>query len=323
MRDIKRVGVLRGGPSHEYEVSLKTGANILNIVREKDHLYEAYDIFIDREGNWHIDGAPIVAHDIVHKIDYVLNGLHGNYGEDGKVQKILESIGIPFSGSDSLSSSIAMNKILAKKVMRDHGIKTPYFKSYEINDSQDIPRIARDIFHTFPVPGVIKPANAGSSVGISIVHTFSEILDGLTEALKYDSNILIEEYIRGSEATCGVIDNFRGQSIYSLPVIEIVPKNHKFFNYSAKYTDGQSDEIVPARFDHTIKKAIEDISKKVHEVFGLRHYSRSDFIIHPKRGIYCLEVNTLPGLTNESLFPKAMKAVGSNVGELVEIIVGE
>lgn len=322
MRDIKRVGVLRGGPSHEYEVSLKTGANILNIIREKDHLYEAYDIFIDREGNWYIDGAPIVAHDIVHKIDYVLNGLHGNYGEDGKVQKILESIGIPFSGSDSLSSSIAMNKILAKKVMKDHGIKTPYFKSYEINDSQDIPRIARDIFHTFPVPGVIKPANAGSSVGISIVHTFSEILEGLTEALKYDSNILIEEYIRGSEATCGVIENFRGQSIYSLPVIEIVPKNHKFFNYSAKYTDGQSDEIVPARFDHSIKKAIEDISKKVHEVFGLRHYSRSDFIIHPKRGIYCLEVNTLPGLTNESLFPKAMKAVGSNVGELVEVIVG-
>jgi D-alanine-D-alanine ligase len=322
MRDIKRVGVLRGGPSHEYDVSLKTGANILNIVREKDHKYEAYDIFIDRDGNWHIDGAPINPHDIVHKIDFVINGLHGNYGEDGKVQKLLESLDIPFSGSGSLSSSLAMNKLLAKKVMKDNGIKTPYFKSYIIVNDDNIRDIAREIFSTFPVPGVIKPVNGSFSVGVSIVHTFDEIFEGLKEAFKYDSNIMIEEYIRGSEATCGVIDNFRGQSIYSLPVIEIVPKNHKFFNFSAKYTDGQSDEIVPARFDHSIKKAIEDISKKVHEVFGLRHYSRSDFIIHPKRGIYCLEVNTLPGLTDESLFPKALKAVGSNVGELIEGIVG-
>jgi D-alanine-D-alanine ligase len=311
---------LRGGPSSEYEVSLNTGANMLSVLRELSHKYDPVDIFIDREGNWHIDGLRIEPHHIVHKVDFVLNGLHGAYGEDGKVQNIFEHFGIPFSGSGSLSSSITMNKGLTKKIFKDHGIKTPYSKEYSRSEEMSLDDIARNIFFTFPLPGVIKPMSGGSSIGVSIVHAMNEIMDGLNEAYKYDNCIIIEEYIKGREATCGVIDEFRGQHIYSLPVVEIVP-NKSFFNYSSKYEPGGVHKFVPARFPHEIKKAIENISAKIHEIFGLRHYSRSDFIIHPKRGVYVLEVNTLPGLTNESLLPKSLKAVGSSVSELIQHII--
>jgi D-alanine-D-alanine ligase len=260
-----RVGVMRGGPSAEYEVSLQTGGNVLAALRgplaEK---YKAQDIFIDRKGNWNIDGMPADPHDIAHRFDVIFNALHGAYGEDGKVQAILEAHGIPFTGSGSLASAVGMNKNLSKNAYKYHGLKTPH--SREIPSSAILDNVldnaggklagaeivARELFTTFPMPAVVKPVSAGSSVGISIVRTIADIAPALIIAAEHGDSVLIEEYIAGQEATVGVIEGFRGQDLYVLPVIEIRPKT-SFFDYQAKY-EGKSEEIVPGTFPIKIKE---------------------------------------------------------------------
>lgn len=316
-----RIGVLRGGPSNEYDVSLNSGAAVLEALRKRlDHLYEARDILIDKKGAWHMDGVPFSAHDIASKIDVAFNALHGTYGEDGKIQAFLETHRMPFTGSGSLASAVGMNKILTKKALASHGIKSPYWtevSSDRVRNEGDA--VAHELFTTFVFPAVIKPVSSGSSVGVSIVRTLPELSAGLSNAAQHGDVILVEEFIPGAEATCGVIQDFRGHDLYALPPIEIRPHTW-FFDYQAKYA-GTSDEIVPATFSEKIKREVEGLAQKIHQALGLRHYSRSDFIIHPRRGIYVLEVNTLPGLTGESLVPKALRAVGSDLHELVHHLI--
>ncbi len=316
-----RVGVLRGGPSNEYDISLQTGGAVLSALRGPlAERYRAHDIFIDKAGNWHMDGMPVDRNDLASRIDVIFNALHGAYGEDGKVQHIFEVHGIPFSGSGSLASAVGMNKTLTKNAFKHHGLKTPHGKSIPVSSiSENVEVVARELFQTFPIPAVVKPVSAGSSVGVSIVRTIAELVPALQEAAKHGDAVLIEEYIPGIEATVGVIEGFRGQELYALPAIEIRPKA-KFFDYKAKYA-GESEEIVPATFSTKIKEELADLARKAHRALGLRHYSRSDFIIHPRRGIYILETNSLPGLTEGSLVPKALRAVGSDTPELVEHLV--
>jgi D-alanine-D-alanine ligase len=316
-----RVGVLRGGPNSEYEVSLKTGGNVLSALRGKlTDKYGAYDILIDRAGNWHIDGMPVDQYDIAHRFDVIFNALHGSYGEDGKVQQILEAHGIKFTGSDSLASAVGMNKGLSKNVFKNNGLKTPVGKEIDSSRVKEFAEdVAHELFMSFPMPAMVKPMSAGSSVGVSIVRTRAELVPALREAVKHGDSVLIEEYIPGIEATVAVIEGFRGQELYVLPVIEIRPKT-KFFDYQAKYA-GQSDEIVPAGFSSKVKEELSALAQKAHRALGLRHYSRSDFIISPRRGIYILEINTLPGLTEQSLVPKALRSVGSDTHELVDHLI--
>jgi D-alanine-D-alanine ligase len=252
----------------------------------------------------------------------VFNALHGAYGEDGKVQNILEIHGIPFSGSDSMTSAIGMNKSLSKKVFRAHGIKTPYDRVLSSQSvKENVEDVVKELFRSLILPVIVKPTSAGSSVGTSIVRDYRDLKNALNIASEHGHEILIEEFVPGIEATCGVIEAFRGQDLYALPPIEIRPITiGSFFDYEAKYL-GKSQEIVPASFSHEIKGKIEELAKKIHNALGLRHYSRSDFIIHPKRGIYALEVNTLPGLTDESLMPKALRAVGSDTHEFVDRVI--
>lgn len=316
-----RVGVLRGGPSSEYEVSLNTGAHVLNVLRTHfPYTYVAQDIFVDRSGVWHIDGIVHTPEKALARVDVVFNALHGQYGEDGKVQKILEAQSKPFTGSGSLASALGMNKVLSKKIFNDHKLQTP--KSQEIESSRIRVRlddITRKLFHSLILPVVVKPADGGSSVGVSIVRSYADLAKALNDAAEQSNTVMIEEFIQGVEATCGVIESFRGHDVYALPVVEIRSKNH-FFDYDAKY-NGQSDEIVPATFPLHIKKEIEAMAVAAHKALGLRHYSRSDFIIHPRRGIYILETNTLPGLTEKSLIPRALEAVGSGIHELAAHIL--
>ncbi len=321
MSQLTRVGVLRGGPSSEYEISLQTGGNVLKCLRDKfSDKYHARDILIDKKGNWHIDGMPITPKQLAMRLDVAFNALHGAYGEDGTVQHIFEVHGLPMTGSKSLPSAVGMNKVLSRKVFENHGIKTPLGKEILSNDIRDdITGVARELFRSFPIPAVVKPVSEGSSVGVSIVRTQSELIEALQEAVKYGSSVLIEEFISGTEVTVGVIEGFRNQEIYSLPAVEIRPYN-KFFDFKAKY-EGMSEEIVPARLPHKIKDELASLAKRAHQALGLSQYSRSDFIIHPKRGIYILETNTLPGLTNESLIPKALRSVGSDTHELVDHLI--
>lgn len=317
-----RIGVLRGGPSSEYDVSLASGSAVLAALRERlAHLYKARDILIDKKGVWHLDGVAFPASEISRKIDVAFNALHGSFGEDGKVQSFLETHGMPFTGSDSLASAVGMNKILSKKAFAAHGIKSPYWTEVSSEKVRNDPSaVTKQIFTTFVFPAVVKPASGGSSVGVSIARTSGELQEALELAAEHGETIVIEEFIPGIEATCGVIEGFRGHDIYALPPVEIRP-HLGFFDYKAKYQGG-SDEIVPATFSEPIKRDLERLAAQIHHALGLRHYSRSDFIIHPRRGIYVLEVNTLPGLTNESLVPKALRAVGSDIHELVEHLIG-
>jgi D-alanine-D-alanine ligase len=321
MNKLIRVGVLRGGPSSEYEISLETGRAVLGVLRDKlSHKYRAHDVLIDKKGNWHIDGMPVDYKDLMLKLDVIFNALHGTYGEDGTVQHIFDVHGFPYTGSISLPSAIGMNKVLSRNVFQKHGLKVPIGKEILSMDIRtDIKNVAEELFRSFPMPAVVKPVSAGSSVGVSIAKTQDDLIKALQEAAKHGSSVIVEEYIHGIEATVGVIDGFRNQELYTLPVIEIRPYV-EFFDYQAKYKSA-SEEIIPARFDFKIKTELENIARKAHKALGLRHYSRSDFIVSPRRGIYLLETNTLPGLTSESLIPKALRAVGSDLHELVDYLL--
>jgi D-alanine-D-alanine ligase len=318
MSNIIRVGILRGGPSAEAEVSHNTGQAVMRAISENlSDKYRTFDIIVDKDGNWLHEGNNITPTGLHSLVDVVFNALHGTYGEDGKVQSVLEWHNIPFTGSGSTGSAMGMNKVMTKKILNSYGIKNPYGVTIESGEIQNEPEnVLSELYHSFVMPAVVKPSANGSSVGVSIVRKFDEFYPALYSASRLSPEVIVEEYIKGIETTCGVIDNFRGQRFYALPPIEIRSKKD-FFDYEAKY-QSQSEEICPATFSLEIKQEIENLSKKIHEVMGLRHYSRSDFIVHPKRGIYTLEVNTLPGLTNESLIPKSLHAVGSSLHHLVD-----
>jgi D-alanine-D-alanine ligase len=177
------------------------------------------------------------------------------------------------------------------------------------------------IFRTFPLPVVVKPAASGSSVGVSIVKKFQDIEAAVKLAFKSGDTVIVEEFVPGIEATCGVVDGLRGVEIYALPPVEIRPTHGGFFDYAAKY-EGKSNEIVPGNFSPADKAELARLSEIVHRTLGLRHYSRSDFIISPKRGICFLEVNTLPGMTDASLLPKSLAAVGVKLSDFFDHLIG-
>ena len=306
-----RIGVLRGGPSSEYDVSIQTGANVLRTLSET---HKPIDIFISKDGTWHIAGVEKNPEKILLQVDVIFNALHGDFGEDGKVQHILRSHGVPFTGSLSLPSAVGMNKVLSKELYKRHNIKTPQYTSLKIGDS--VKTKAVEVFKNFLMPVIVKPASSGSSFGITLASSIPEIIEAIYDAFEYGDIVIIEEYIKGKEATCGVVEGLRGESLYPLVPVEIRHKK-KFFDYNSKYSDDETEEICPGIFSPEEKKMIEKYAKEAHKALGLSHYSRSDFIVSPRRGIFILETNTLPGLTEKSLFPKSLEAVGVSMKDFV------
>lgn len=299
------VGVLRGGPSREHDVSLRTGAAMLSGL-SKDR-FDAHDIYIDKQGLWHDRGRPTTPDKVLRQIDVALLGLHGEYGEDGEVQKLLERFGVPYTGADSLGSYIAMHKVMAKMRAVEAGLLTPEF--FHIERVEDAKRVVAEANRKFIPPVVVKAVGWGSSVGVSIVGGHVHILKAVNDLFEHGSSgVLIEELIRGREATAGVVEGLRGEKLYQLPAIEIVPPSDDFFSFGAKYS-GATREICPGNFSRVETEELKRAAKIAHKALGLRHYSRSDFIVSPK-GIYYLETNTLPGLTTQSLLPKSLAAVG-------------
>ncbi len=314
MREV--VGVLRGGPSSEYEVSLRSGATVLEALdREK---YDPRDIFIDRLGVWHTAGIPGTPERVLRGVDVVFNALHGEYGEDGKVQRTLDALAIPYTGSGAAQSAVAFNKQRTKEALKTFGIKMPH--SILVRPEGDSEALALKIFRSFPHPAIVKPGSGGSSVGITIADNFHALQRGLEYAARVSPQVLVEEFIKGREATVGVIDSFRNEHTYALMPVEIIPASHRpFFDYEAKY-GGETTERVPAHFTSHEKQELTNLARQVHEGLELSHYSRSDFMVS-KRGIYFLEVNTLPGLTKESLLPKALHAVGAKLSDFFDHVI--
>ncbi|CAN5695634.1 D-alanine--D-alanine ligase [soil metagenome] len=312
------VAVVRGGPSSEHEVSLKSGhAMLSNLSRDA---YTVRDIYIDKNGVWHERGLATTPARVLPGVDVVLNALHGEYGEDGEIQKVLEKYGVPYTGSDSFASFVAMHKVMAKEKAKEVGLKTPKYKFIERLEDAD--EMVHEIIRTFAQPVMVKPARGGSSVGITMEAGYQPVHQAVTGILAQDSGgVLVEEVIRGTEATAGVVEGLRDEELYALPPIEILPPNHApFFTYDVKYS-GETREVCPGRFSKVIMDELVASARTMHDALGLRHYSRSDFIVSP-RGIYYLETNTLPGLTPESLFPKSLEAVGVAYPDFLTHLIG-
>lgn len=299
------VGVLRGGPSREHEVSLKTGhAMLSNLPADR---FTARDLYIDKSGAWHERGRPVQPDRVLATIDLAMLGLHGEFGEDGEVQRLLERHGVPYTGSDPFGSHLAMHKALAKHRAEAAGILTPAALFAERPD--DAHAVAADAIRAFHQPVVVKPVRWGSSLGVTIVGGYQPVLLAIQALFDQGADgVLVEERIRGVEATVGIVEGLRGEALYALPAVEIRPTEHDHFSYESKY-GGTAVEVVPGRFSAGEKAELARMARAAHEELGLRHYSRSDFILNP-RGIYYLETNTLPGMTAESLFPKALEAIG-------------
>ena len=310
------VGVLRGGPSREHEVSLKTGAAMLaNLPEER---FVTRDIYISKQGEWHERGRPVAPERVLRQVDVVLNGLHGEYGEDGEVQKLLEQFGVPYTGANSFGSYIAMHKVMSKARAKEAGLLTPEFRY--VSGTEEIEKIAQDVTRSFHQPVVVKPIGWGSSVGVSIVGGYATVLAAIQQLFAEGaSGVLVEEYLRGREASVGVVEGLRGEALYALPSVEIVPTEGGFFSYDAKYS-GKTREVCPGKFSRVANEELGRASRVMHRALGLRHYSRSDFIVTPK-GVYYLETNTLPGLTTESLMPKSLAAIGVSFSEFLSHLV--
>lgn len=248
-------------------------------------------------------------------IDVAFLALHGKYGEDGTLQGFLELCGIPYTGSGVLASALAMDKVMAKRVLAADGIKVPrgvhITRTDYAADAQAAIRSASPL-----VPGVVKPSKQGSSVGMSLVDSEDALAAAVRLALDHDDDALVEERVFGAEITVGVLGN---REVEALPVVEIVPKR-EFFDYQAKYDPAQCDEICPARISAEATRAAQDLAVRAHKSLGCRGYSRTDMILGPS-GPVVLEVNTLPGMTINSLLPKAAAAAGIPFPKLLDRIV--
>lgn len=310
-----RIGVLRGGVSDEYEISLRSGANILK------HLdpgtYIARDILLTKNMEWIMDGLLVDILTIANSVDLIWIALHGEFGEDGKIQHLFEQFHIPYTASGVLPSAFAMNKQLTKERFKEFGIRTPTGVVIEKDD--DLEEAVFSIFKSFAMPVFIKPVIGGSSNGMSIARNIEQLMDGIENARKYGA-VLVEECISGKEATCTVIDGQNGK-VYALTPIEIIPdKDREYFDYQAKY-EGKSQELCPGNFSQQEDAALRKLAVAIHKGMDLKHYSRSDFIIS-ERGIYALEVNTLPGTTEQSLVPKSLSVSGITMPEFIDHVIG-
>ncbi len=313
-----RIGVLRGGPSSEYDISLKTGGHVLQNL--SDDKYTKHDILISKTGVWHIRGLETHPSKVLKNVDVVFNALHGKYGEDGEVQKVLDKFKIPYTGSGVLASKIAINKVRAKEIVSRAGVRVPLHVVIEQSPNTEA-KITK-IFRSFPQPVIIKPLDKGSSLGVVFAGSYQELFDSVTSALEGSSSVLIEEFIKGKEVTCGVVNDFRGEEKYTLLPIEVVlPKGKNCFDYYAKYKRESMVELrCPGNLTDEERQQIRDATHIAHDALGLRHYSRSDFILTP-RGIYFLEANTLPGLTEDSLVPRALSEAGCSLSEFLDHII--
>lgn len=313
-----KVAVLRGGAGNEHEVSLRSGSNILAGIERLGHI--PLDVFIDKTGAWHVRGIPMTPERALSSVDVAWNVLHGGPGEDGSLQRVLDRIGVSYTGSGSYASAAAFNKLLAKEILAKHDIRMP--RHVVLSVSPSLENEAKEAFRAFAPPVVVKPSSSGSSVGVTLAKTFPDFWEGVKEAFAHSPKVMVEEYIKGKEATAGVVEGLRGMKLYPLLPIEIVPPpTHAIFDYDAKYS-GESIERVPGNFTSEEASELQRLAQVVHDALGLRHYSRSDFVVSP-RGIYFLEANNAAGvgMTSESLLPKSLTAAGMSTDEFFDHII--
>lgn len=291
-----KIGVIMGGISSEREISLKSGEEICkNLDRSK---YGVIPIILNSK------------EEIMNKvngIDVAFLALHGQFGEDGTVQGILESLGIPYTGCGVLSSAMCMDKDITKRLIRDEGIKTAPWINISNPEKIDYAEIEK-----IGYPVVVKPNSGGSSVATYVIGDKSGIYDAVSEGLKYDSEVMVEKYIKGDEITCCILNG------RMLPILAIKPRA-SFFDYTSKYADGGADEYI-VELEESLQKKVEEMSIRCYKTLKCSVYARVDLIVQNGEP-YVLELNTLPGMTKNSLFPKSARGVGMNFTGLLDHII--
>ncbi len=307
------VGVLRGGTSSEYNLSLKTGAAMMAALPQDK--YDVRDILIDKTGMWHMRGVPSTPVRALTQVDVILNALHGGVGEDGTVQRILERSGTPYAGSKALPSSIALNKIRAREILTQAGMRMPRAISFSSQNEMHTGDMANAVFEQFGPPYLVKPASEGAGHGIRIARSVLELPEVVGDVLDKYGAVLVEEYIRGKEASVGVIEGFRNEDLYALPPAHVI-HNLKFLNSDAHHS-GNLRHAVPSPFSYEQKLSLLDMAKRAHKLLELSHFSRADLMLTP-RHVYLLEMNTVPGLYPGASFPPMLESVGSSVIEFIE-----
>ncbi|MFQ6676758.1 MAG: D-alanine--D-alanine ligase [Fidelibacterota bacterium] len=290
------IAVLMGGASSERDVSLQSGKAIQGACE-----------------NLGYDTTPIIFNtniidylDKLLNVDLVLIALHGGLGENGRIQGLFESLGIRFTGSDALSSALCMDKHISKLLVEDVGISTPKWVRIRKNESYNTSIIK--------YPCVVKPNSEGSTIGLTIVDHANQLEEAISAAHVYDNEIIIEDYIGGKELTVSVLDD------EILPIVEIRP-SHLFYDYECKYSKGMTEYYCPAELDEGLSDKIKETTIKIYKLLKCRHYGRVDFRLDNNNKFWFLEVNTLPGMTETSLVPKAAKAAGITFDKLIHNII--
>lgn len=299
-----KIAVLCGGLSNEREVSLRSGKNVFKALIELGYK-DVTLIDVDRNISSVLSDA---------NIEYAINMLHGRFGEDGCIQGVLEFLGIKYSGCKVKSSAVCMDKITTKRVLKSLDI--PLVKDVNVNRENYKEEIKK---LNFPV--IIKPANEGSSIGMTKVNSIDELDSAMETALKCDSEILIEEYLIGQSATVGVLERIKDdkREIFATPILEFRTKT-EWYDYQAKYTKGLTEFILPASFDADLTKKIQELAIKAHKGCSCRGVSRVDFLV-VNNIPYILEINTNPGMTDTSDLPAQSAEMGISYNELVDIIL--
>ena len=321
------IAVFVGGTSPEREVSKSSGKAIYQAIISLgykcvliDPAYGTFQPETDEEFFSSKDFGEItnenliktVKSELLDNIDLVFLALHGKCGEDGIIQSLLELKGVKYTGSGVLSSTIAMDKDFSKTIFQKNNVNTPSWFTFDKEFNRD--EVVRIINSKFGYPVIIKPNDQGSTVGLSIVKKDEGIFKSIETAFQYSDLTMIEEYIPGREMTVAILED------KPLPVLEIIPKDG-FYNYESKYTEGMSEYIVPAEIPNDVFKNLQEQAVKAFRSLRCKIYGRVDFRLNEDNIPYCLEVNTLPGMTSTSLVPKMAKIIGTSFEELIDKII--
>jgi D-alanine-D-alanine ligase len=302
MKD-KKIAVVMGGPSAEREVSLNTGKAILAALQEAGYKNA---VGIDLEPTRFVEQLREA------RIEVVFNAVHGQYGEDGILQGALELLGIPYTGAGVLSSAMAMDKGISKRIFLSASISTPRSLLFAKADlSRDL---VAEIIDDFSIPVVVKSASQGSSIGVAIVEDVGSLSKAIQQAFQYSNTILVEEFIKGRELTVAIWGKDEPKA---LPVIEIVPYSGRY-DYHSKYTKGATEYIVPAKLTNEITLQVQKVALEAFKILGCCGIARVDIMLDSDNNPYVLEVNTIPGMTATSLVPKAAAAAGISFTNLCE-----
>jgi D-alanine-D-alanine ligase len=320
----KKIAVVTGGNSSEYVISVRSADTIIeNLDKDK---YESFSVEI-KGSDWKVafpDGqfVQIDKNDFSFtrnnqkiQFDGAVIIIHGDPGEDGKLQGYLEMLNIPYTSSNVLTSSATFSKHFTKQYLLSYGVKSAEWMLLSKRNGYNLHEVEQKI----GFPCFVKPNNAGSSFGVSKVNTFEQLTDAVKNAMTEDSEVLVEKMIAGTEITCGVLRT--SKNVYIFPVTEIVSKNG-FFDYEAKYTAGMADEIIPARIDAVIAKTCQEISLKVYDIFNCHWFARVDYIVQNGE-LFLLEINTIPGMSKESIIPKMVRADNLNLTKLLDEILDD